>query len=648
MAMNTSLHVLRPRRAALRSSWARPLVALLLVSLGLPLASIHAMGPAEAQPKTKESTEIDGGGNVVVSDNRDGSAASSLSGASLQGVVHVYSTPSGRPTTVRYYLNDPGMTQRPTGTETSRPYGLFGGVVGAINPWDTATVPAGTHTLTAEFIYNNGRAIIQHAVFRVLAPTSEPSPTPSPSPSPSPSPEPEPAPAVDRLGLHVTAEELKVWEQRWSNGTTDSFLNARLDEEKARVTSNRNTFVASPNDQMWRVDGIVPFYSDGCRAPATSSRDFGPERVKAATVRDAAFHALLHRDRAVLQQVGSVLVAQAKRADVNFANAAEWCPMTKGMKDAAAPGFVISHLMTTHLHAYDYYRAAVSMGLVGDLSLDDRSTIRRWHLAFAGYIEPSNTWRANLPFVDRLAGNYSLTASYADPNNLWNDPRTFVGGPKVHRGHNLFNNRDASLTRFIALAGITYDHAAYKDRAHRWIRDWNRYHLLPHGATGDMHRGSSSASTGTAYMALGASHVLTAIDAFARIGDTTLYDHGPTDGLHDSDGAPLHGDTRGKNFLFFVQTLARYGNGTHDRTNEAGQPFDLRTPSNLGLHDRLIQANIYYRDAGLSRDFYRGANGQPAWVRPPSKTDLNDAWAFPAPYLMWAGLENQIWPYPNT
>lgn len=446
----------------------------------------------------------------------------------------------------------------------------------------------------------------------------------------------------------MTAEELDVWRARWVTSTGDAFLDARMTEEKNRVTGNRNTFKADPTAQLWRVDTILTFNTDGCRAPGSSSGKFGSERIKAATVRDAAFHALITRDAAVLQQVGSILVAQAKRSDVNFANTSTWCPMTTDMKNAATPGFVLSHLMTTHLHTYDYFRIAVDLGLVNDLSSTDRTTIRNWHLAFAGFIEPSNTWRASLAFQGRLSGNYSLTSSYADPNNLWSNPNTYTGGPSIHRGHNLWNNRDASLARFIALAGIAHDHTQYKTTAHRWFRDWFRYHVLPHGATGDMHRGSSSASTGTAYMALGASHVLTGVDAFARTGDTSLYDYSPTDGMHHSIGAPKHGTTGGKNFLFVVQTLARYGNGTFNRTNAAGQRFDLRSPSNLGLHDRFLPANLYYQDTGLSRDFYRGTNGQPTWVRPPSNTDLNDAWAYPAPYLMWAGLEGQIWPYPTN
>ena len=200
-----------------------------------------------------------------------------------------------------------------------------------------------------------------------------------------------------------------------------------------------------------------------------------------------------------------------------------------------------------------------------------------------------------------------------------------------------------------------FDNSTFKDRAHRAGTDWVRYHLYPEGVTSDGHRGWSDAWGFHQYGTLGGTYAIIIADVLARDGDTRLYDYETTAGVHDSAGAPPSEYGGKKSLLFFVQSMARHGNNTFERYNGAGEQLNFRTGStgNAGNHDRFILANMYYQDNGLSRDWYRGTNGQPQWVMPRNArgakgggTDLNGNWSFAAPYLQWAGLEGQVSPYP--
>ena len=463
---------------------------------------------------------------------------------------------------------------------------------------------------------------------------------------------------VERLGLHITTQELAIWRDRWDNGVQgDSFLNTRVSEERSRVTNNRNSFTSNPSGSLWQI----PSMGTDSQGRYNTEPSYSTLRNSAARVRDAAFHSLITQDSNTMQQVASILAAQPDQTRCQFATDPGWAvPAAQSMRDAAVPAFGFCHAMVTNLHTYDYVRSAVNEGWVSDPFTSAQHTkLRNWYKAWADYCEESNTWRVNRPFVDRLNDNYTLSSYASDPNDLWHHGshtyRNSSGqsiGPRVHRAHNLWNNRDSSLARYIMLYGLAFDEQFYIDRAWRWCRDFVRYTLYPEGVMSDWHRWDIWPN----YSTLQGTHVLTAVDAYTRkTGDTSLYDYETTLGIHDTTGAPVApANDAGKSFLFLIQSYARHAKREYavDRWTEAHR-MDYRQNrsggGNRGLHDRFIWANIYYRDMGHSRDWYRGINGVHEWTVTGNGTnDLNDTWAFPSPYLMWAGLEGQIWPYPGV
>ena len=448
---------------------------------------------------------------------------------------------------------------------------------------------------------------------------------------------------TSRLGLHVTAEELSVWRDRWEGGVTgDSFLNARISEEKSRITNNKNSFMSNPGGHLWNF-GSVPTNSSGC-----IDREFSvsTQRVQSARMRDAAFYGLVTRDAAVLDEVKDTLLRQPEQSNVDWSRN-PWCPSAQSMIDAAVPGFSVSHVTLVSLFTYDYLQIAVKEGLISDFTTGQNATLEQWYLDFADYLMPSATFKMGLITEDWENGGTTLTTWALDPNRLWHTANTYQGGPQVHSAHNLFNNRRASTVRYVAVAGVKFRDENLTLWSKRWLGDFIRYHVYPHGAVGDMHRGWNHSNASLGYPILATSHTLTAVDTIARAGDTSLYELSTTDGLHDSAGGPHHGDLPGKSYEFLMQTMTRYSDGTFTRYNSNGELYSFDN-NNRGYHDRLIVGNLYYQDPKV-QDFYRGNNGMHPWRQTGNgTTDLNDSWAYPSPYLMTAGLEGQIWPYPAT
>lgn len=455
---------------------------------------------------------------------------------------------------------------------------------------------------------------------------------------------------ITTLGLHTTDAELTIWRDRWANGSADTFVNARISDEKTRVTNNRNTFNSNPSAHVWEYN--APNTGEDGSIAASRPSDWLPtEFSKAARLRDAAFHALVNEDAAVMGQVGSIIRSQCDEPTTDFTNTTRFNSGVNQLENDTQPAFRLAHATTVQLHAYDYFNIAVDAGLVVDLSAADKATIKTWFKAAADWMYPrAMEGRANWGFVNRPGNNYNLTSTAETA--VWSDNsyrlRSTGGslGPQIHTVNERFGNRASSCARWVTLYGVAFNEAFYRDMGWKWFRDWIRYALFPDGMLSDWFRWDNWPGYSTLHM----THAVTAIDALARNSKSqNLYDYETTNGAKNSAGTPSTDPS--KSMLFAVQTFARYAKGTHDRYT-SDHKMDFRNnqagAGNQGFHDRFIPANLYYQDTGHSRDWYRGENGVHPWrVTANGGSDLNDAWAFAAPYLMWAGLEGQVNPYPT-
>jgi hypothetical protein len=116
---------------------------------------------------------------LSVSISSDRNYASGLQGASLAGLTYVFTSPASQLTnfspsgitSVSYWLDNPSMTGSPMHTQSVTPYDFAGPsntpAAGLAKPWDTTTVPDGTHTITQSVLQSNGSTEVDTATFTV-------------------------------------------------------------------------------------------------------------------------------------------------------------------------------------------------------------------------------------------------------------------------------------------------------------------------------------------------------------------------------------------------------------------------------------------------------------------------------------------------
>src|SRR4030095_1312647 len=80
---------------------------------------------------------------------------SSLQGT-VSGLIYVFVDPSSGVRRVRFFLDDPLMTRSPRQTDNKEPYDFAGSTGSAANPFNTASVSNGSHTITAAIELSGG------------------------------------------------------------------------------------------------------------------------------------------------------------------------------------------------------------------------------------------------------------------------------------------------------------------------------------------------------------------------------------------------------------------------------------------------------------------------------------------------------------
>ena len=94
---------------------------------------------------------------MVYSTSVDRTAPKPFNGATVSGVIYPYVAPDAGVSVVRFYLDDPEAAAPPTRVDTRAPFDLAGSTPGLRpNPWDSALLPDGPHTLTVQVDMEGG------------------------------------------------------------------------------------------------------------------------------------------------------------------------------------------------------------------------------------------------------------------------------------------------------------------------------------------------------------------------------------------------------------------------------------------------------------------------------------------------------------
>jgi hypothetical protein len=440
--------------------------------------------------------------------------------------------------------------------------------------------------------------------------------------------------AQTRLGLHVTREELIIWQSRRTdnvNGIGGKTYKSIWDN---RILPDANTFKGQSHpggDGSWTGWTGSGCYPDNQNNPA--GRNNG-RRLMAS-----AFVYLVTGDVTYADPVKTELLNQIGQAGTDWTNTTKWCESSfDGNAIEVIPW--ITHL----LFAYDYLKAGGYTGF----TTQNKTNVENWFHNAALY------WERR---ASRMITTQRFSKGREDPPvytcDGWACPSSTLGtthwqGNKTTYFDAGWNNRVSTTVMFAAPVAIMVNNSTLLQRTKWWYQEFLRFSSWTDGSVHDQYRwsdaegqpaGAGSSWTHAAYQW---GPALTIADHVARTGDVSLYDHAAPLGLFGTGGGS-------NSLLNVIRHVARMANGTkavYGTTSGQLDAAHLLTWNVEGGHSEdviMALANIYYRNTEVTTAYTRtmnptsGCGGYNCYGPP---------WGiYPDILFMFGGMEGKVWPY---
>ena len=446
--------------------------------------------------------------------------------------------------------------------------------------------------------------------------------------------------ASTRLGLHVTQEEIEIWRERAEIGPYREINDAGRNNrgEWLRIDNNAQSFLNNPSAERW-----IPKILEGTTCPTPENMGGNPDRRQGDKIRDAAFYYLLFGGEKYLTAVRNELIAQVSEPTTDFSKMLCELSMWQNQHDH-------SSRMLKQLFAYDYVR--------NDLSEQDRAVLDKWFLEAAIFYQELIDAALGKAFTDRFGPDKKATQS-AISNQVGAGRYAYYGGPEMHSVGLNHNNRATVAMAFVGSVGIMLDNETLKRSSKEFVKEFIEHAIYADGTLTDFIRvTTTNEEQGWSYSVHQGDGVIMIADAFARAGDTSLYEYKATGGHHEAYG-------ENKDLLLMMKGSVSYIDGTFERygtsdPKEVGNPeflingWKLAPGGSVGgyVYDvSWAQANVYYQDQQV-RDAY--TRESVSWEYPSSPLSGGaNSWGgvsgvYPSKLFMFGQMEGKVWPYPGV
>lgn len=448
--------------------------------------------------------------------------------------------------------------------------------------------------------------------------------------------------AAERLGLHVTQEELDIWRQRAVSGPykTDGDVSNNSPGDWNRILNQANAFLSNPSAERWKGQ-VTP----ACRENGTS----GPNVTLGDKLRDAAFVYLITEKTIYRDAVRKELLAQAEEIGTNFADRKRWC---LGVLSTQKPTLQMNTWLTKFLFGYDYIRSSLTQA--------QRQTLDTWFLNAGLFLEIIVTEKAKAKWPNRDQDDYTYT-----PIQLKPKAPLYFGGPTFYIFHSAWTNTKGSVMRVPALVGIMLDNDFLKKSTKRFYKETLRYNVWPDGAIGDMHRFTQKGPcVAWGYSGATLAPMVVVADHFARIGDFELYEYTTSEGYGGTEGGPKSIEKTLLHYQDYIDhTVKRYGTTDKSKVGNSAylidsecdpgaNPLNPTSGSWSAIHDvwSATQANIYFNNPHITDVYLRRAPNTPPYPSNPS--GVSEPWGgqggiYAGVLFMFGNMEGKVWPYPG-
>ncbi|CAA9298599.1 MAG: hypothetical protein AVDCRST_MAG56-5222 [uncultured Cytophagales bacterium] len=475
---------------------------------------------------------------------------------------------------------------------------------------------------------------------------------------------------AQRLGLHVTQQELNIWKARAGSTLTSGTTNYRVKGDVSanspgdwsRIVANANTFKSNPAAERYKAHETTTT----CIQQGSSGEPHLGEKL-----RDAAFAYLVTGDVTYRDAVRTELLAQAAEPSTDFSNTSRWC--SNVIRDVN-PGFFTAAWLTRLLFAYDYIRPS--------LGAADKARLEKWFFNAAEYFQARNV-DVDLQKIWQNRYNGLYEPNYNSNGTTYYDidlgaHTTHYGGATFANLSKWHNNRRSVMTSFFtsvgvmlgvennvvpAEVGLTSSALAakvnlFKERGKLFVKEWLMFSVRADGTVGEMERWESTLpEQGWQYALILVDHVLMIADHLARAGDPELYNYTTSAGKYGTEGGPKSLQATATHMLKYVdRTLNRYATDQAARSTDNNYRIDAISPLE-GKHyvfdTWVAQSNLYWKNAYLKSIYTRQATGTSAYPANATGSGQYNAWTggfgvFPGKLFMFGQLENVVNPYATS
>ena len=440
-----------------------------------------------------------------------------------------------------------------------------------------------------------------------------------------------------RLGLHVTQEELAIWRDRAVNGPYKERNDAGRNSpaEWQRIANNAERFLIDPSAERW-----IPNLLEGTTCPAPENMGGEPDREQGDKLRDAAFYYLLFGGEVYLTAVRNELINQVSEPTTDFTNMVCEDSLWQNQHDHASR-------MLKQLFAYDYVR--------NELSEQERTVLDKWFLEAAVFYQKLIDKAIGKAYIDRFGPNKRPTQN-AINHEVGEGRYAYYGGPEMHSVGLDYNNRATVTMAFVGSVGIMLENELLMRSAKEFVKEFIEYSIYADGTLTDFIRVTTkNEEQGWSYSVHQGDGIVMIADAFARTGDTSLYEYKATGGYYDAYG-------ENKDLLLMMKGSVSYIDGTFERYGTS-DPINVGDPTYLingwkSVPDGKVggyvydvswaQANIYYQDQQV-KDAYTRQSVSWEYPRTPLSGGAN-SWGgvsgvYPSKLFMFGQMEGEVWPY---
>lgn len=325
-------------------------------------------------------------------------------------------------------------------------------------------------------------------------------------------------------GLNWDERDLGIWRERSESGPykiVGDAYDPRLPGEWQRIELEAASFRANP--QADRKTSVV-----------MDSGPVGGEGIVLNHIEmlGAAFYALVEGDESLKREVVAELVWHARQPGLQI-----------------APDRYIKTDDGNWWQAGWLARLVVAADFVKDaFTAEERTEFEAWMGNWAQAYEYSVDYElSRWLFTHRKERDYNRGGPYF--SQMAPDAYAYMdaSGKKhnmIDRAHKHYNNRKAGVMQFVGFYAAFSKDSTLIDRSKLYFEEWLKFSVFPDGSSGEYERNNDSGRNiqqGFLYNARNIEAYVTTADAFARLGDPSLFELSTRDGIHGTasrDGEP--------------------------------------------------------------------------------------------------------------